>query len=196
MDEAGRQKRKDLLINTVERVIQRMGGDGDRKVELETSRFTSRHIPRHYRKLVKDICVQMTRNSINHGIEPREERKSAGKPEHGTIMLASMSNGETLDIIFRDDGRGVNFQRIRESARKNSSITEKMDVDTLTAEDLVSLIFHPGFTTREKATTAAGRGIGMDLIKSQVETRGGKLHVRTKPGHYMEFRIKLPLTAA
>jgi two-component system chemotaxis sensor kinase CheA len=190
MQEAQFQK-KDLLVYALERWITRFSSDAGLQVQLDTTRFQPHHIQKDQRKLIKDICVQMTRNSLAHGIETPDERTAGGKPPTGTLTLETRVVDGSLEIRFADDGRGLNINRIREKAMQLPELKSK-DPATLSAGELVRLIFHPGFSTAGKEDTTAGRGMGMSYVKSAVERNGGTLSLKTKPGRFTEFLIKLP----
>ncbi|MDD3352133.1 Hpt domain-containing protein [Zoogloea sp.] len=134
----------------------------------------------------------LVRNAVAHGIEPPEERRAAGKPEIGQITLQVSHEGNEVVIQFRDDGSGLDFERIRARAIANGLINAGEDVDD---KRLTNLIFVPGFTTAN-LSSLAGRGVGMDVVKSETAAVGGRISVDTEAGRGTCFRIHLPLTLA
>jgi chemosensory pili system protein ChpA (sensor histidine kinase/response regulator) len=134
----------------------------------------------------------LVRNAVAHGIESPEERRAAGKPEIGQITLQISQQGNEVVIAFRDDGAGLDFARIRAQALQTGLIAPAEDVDD---KRLTNLIFVPGFTTAT-LSSLAGRGVGMDVVKSETAAVGGRISVDTTPGQGTSFRIHLPLTLA
>jgi chemotaxis protein histidine kinase CheA len=143
-----------------------------------------------------DPLVHMLRNAVDHGIECRVERKTAGKPEGGTIrLLASYEAGSVL-IEVGDDGKGIALEKIKEKALRKKMYDEK-ELDAITEAALVDLIFQPGFSTSAIITDVSGRGVGMDVVKRNiVEDLRGTIGIRTREGGGTVFSIRLPLTLA
>jgi len=137
--------------------------------------------------------VHMIRNSIDHGIEPPDEREKAGKDRRGTIQLRAYHRGGNIVIEIEDDGKGLDKNGILENARKNNII----NVDSnLTDSDIYNLIFQPGFSTAKKVTDISGRGVGMDVVKRAIEKLRGRVEITSRPGKGSMFLIRLPLTLA
>jgi two-component system chemotaxis sensor kinase CheA len=142
-----------------------------------------------------DPLVHMIRNSVDHGLEPPEERERAGKPRAGTVRLAAAHRGNSVVITVADDGRGINAERIRRKAVACRLVSEA-EARHLSDRELVNLIWHPGLSTAERITDVSGRGVGMDIVKSRIEGLNGSVDVRTTPGQGTTFLIRLPLTLA
>ncbi len=142
---------------------------------------------------LSDPLTHMIRNSIDHGIETPQTRKERGKPEQGRIHLSAASVGGRIEIVIEDDGGGINRQRVRELAIQKGLIAENAQ---LTPEEIDHLIFAPGFSTAEKVTDVSGRGVGMDVVRKNIESIGGTTSVENKPGKGSRFIISLPLTLA
>ncbi|MBN1798926.1 MAG: Hpt domain-containing protein [Spirochaetales bacterium] len=183
---------KDLLINAVERTINVLSKERNIEVNLVTDNFNSKAVTAKYRKVVKDILIQLTRNSLAHGIEEPKVRSSLAKEKVGTIIISSAVEDGKFTLSFKDDGRGLNAHTIKEKA-KSIEAFKNMDFDGMTDQRVLSLIFHPRFSTAKETTFAAGRGIGLNLIKATVEKNGGSLKVRSARGKFCEFVITLPL---
>lgn len=135
----------------------------------------------------------LLRNAIGHGIESRDARRAAGKPESGEITLNVRQVGNEIAIELADDGAGIDLDRVREKA----SALGVISADTQPTEaQLLDLIFRPGFTTAAKVTQISGRGVGMDVVRSEVVALGGRVEVATQPGRGTTFTMSLPLTLA
>ena len=128
-----------------------------------------------------------------HGIELPEARTAAGKDATGTILVDLRQEGNDVSVEFRDDGAGLDLVRIREKALAQGLIAPDQ---TLSESDAASLIFMPGFSTAQQVSELAGRGIGMDVVRSEVNALGGRIETATTPGNGTSFRLVLPLTTA
>ncbi len=142
---------------------------------------------------IGDPLTHLIRNSADHGLEGPDERKAAGKSETGTIKLNAFHEGGAISITVEDDGRGLNRDRILAKALKNGLIQEN---DKLTDDQIWQMIFAPGFSTAEKITDVSGRGVGMDVVKRNIEALGGTVSIKTSQGKGTTFTLKLPLTLA
>lgn len=148
------------------------------------------------RNVVEEIAsplMHMIRNSIDHGIEAPEIRLAAGKPEDGNVHLSAAHEGGNVVIKIEDDGRGLDRDAILSKARSQGIIS---DGDELADEDVHQLIFHPGFSTAEKVTDVSGRGVGMDVVRQNIEKLRGAVDIDSRPGRGCTFSIRLPLTLA
>lgn len=140
-----------------------------------------------------DPLVHIIRNSIDHGVETPEERIAAGKSEMGTVEVMAFHEGNFLVIQITDDGKGINSAKLIEKAKSKGILSQSA---ALTDQQGIELIFHPGFSTKEQVSEVSGRGVGMDVVKTNVESLGGEVKVRSKVGSGSCFRIMLPLTLA
>ncbi|MBU0935008.1 MAG: hypothetical protein KKI09_08330 [Spirochaetes bacterium] len=147
-----------------------------------------------YRKLVKDVLVQLVRNSFAHGIEAAERRQAKGKNPEASISIRLENNDDELLIHYRDDGAGLDLAGIRRRAAQLPLLAER--AAGLNEAELVRLIFMPGFSTAVNAGMEAGRGEGMALVRSRVQEAGGKLALKNNPGQYLEWTIRLPGTGS
>jgi chemosensory pili system protein ChpA (sensor histidine kinase/response regulator) len=138
----------------------------------------------------------LLRNSVVHGIETPEVRKAAGKPEQGSVRIKLSQEGNQVLIAFSDDGAGLNLPRIREKAVAQGLIAKGRDVNEIADNELVQLIYSPGFSTASQVTEMAGRGVGMDVVRAEVTTLGGYVLTRTQAGKGTEFDLRVPLTTA
>ena len=183
-----------LLLKSIRNLIANLANELNKKVKFNCTNFNADQIPYPYRLLVKDILVQLVRNAMIHGIEQVEERTSSHKVETGTIELSTGLDLGIFQICFRDDGRGLQIEKLRRQAM----ISGKWDPREIEKWDehlVVSLIFEPGITTTETADLNAGRGMGMDIVRHKVEGHGGTIQVKYASGQFCEFIIQLPVAA-
>ncbi|MET1123832.1 MAG: chemotaxis protein CheA [Archaeoglobaceae archaeon] len=144
---------------------------------------------------ISDPLVHVLRNAVDHGIETPEERRKAGKDEVGKIRLAAWRERSYVVIEVEDDGRGIDVEAVKRRAVERGLISEA-EAKAMSDEEALSLIFTPGFSTKERATEISGRGVGMDVVKSVVEKLGGSLKIETRKGEGTRIRIQLPPTVA
>jgi two-component system chemotaxis sensor kinase CheA len=144
---------------------------------------------------IKDPLTHIVRNSIDHGIETPEARKSKGKPEEGRLQLRAYHEGGKVNIEISDDGAGINLEKIKEKAVTKGLIPAEQ-ANRMSERDLLGLIFLPGFSTAAKVTNVSGRGVGMDVVKTNIEKIGGTVELSSQLDHGTTIRIKIPLTLA
>jgi two-component system chemotaxis sensor kinase CheA len=144
---------------------------------------------------LSDPLTHMVRNSVDHGVEQPADRVAAGKPAMGTVILAAKHQAGQVVIEVSDDGKGLSGQKIAASALAKGMVTAEQ-LAAMSEYDKLSLIFMPGVSTAEKLTNISGRGVGMDVVKTNLDKLGGKVEIDSVPGKGSAFRIKLPLTLA
>ncbi|MGD6851455.1 MAG: chemotaxis protein CheW [Candidatus Bathyarchaeia archaeon] len=144
---------------------------------------------------IGEPLIHLLRNSVDHGIEAPEERQASGKSETGKIILSAQRNGNQVIIEIYDDGAGIDPERIKISALKKGVATQA-ELDKMTKEQLINLIFLPGFSTSKVITETSGRGVGMDVVKTKISALGGIVHVDSQLGRGTRTTIKLPITLA
>lgn len=144
---------------------------------------------------IGDPLLHIVRNAIDHGIERPEERVKKGKPEEGNLRMKAYHDGNNVVIEINDDGAGIDCERIARKAVEKGIVDEAKAL-RMKETELLSLIFEPGFSTSEKITDISGRGVGLDVVKSKIESLGGNVEVYTKKGEGTKFLIRLPLTLA
>ena len=142
---------------------------------------------------IADPLVHIIRNAVDHGLESSETRLESGKDKKGNVWLRAFHEGSNLVIEVRDDGKGIPPDIIRRKAIENKVITENQEISEY---ELINLIFHPGFSTKEEVTEVSGRGVGMDVVKTNIEGLGGEVGVTSILGSGSTFKIILPLTLA
>lgn len=144
---------------------------------------------------IKDPLTHMVRNSVDHGIEAPATRAALGKPEMGTLTLRAFHEGGQVNIEIQDDGAGIDPGKIKRKAIEKNVLSAS-EAETKTERELINLIFHPGFSTAEKVTNVSGRGVGMDVVRTSIESIGGSIDVISELGKGSTMRIKIPLTLA
>lgn len=142
-------------------------------------------------KVLSNGLVHMVRNSIDHGLEGASEREAKGKPGTGNLRLDFLSNKDNLEIILSDDGRGLNKSAIIKKALENKIFTQE-EIERLSDDAIHELIFHPGFSTAEVVSDVSGRGVGMDMVRTSIVDRGGKVSIQTTEGSGTSFRLIIP----
>ncbi len=142
---------------------------------------------------LNDPLVHIIRNSIDHGIESPDERKAKGKTEKGKIKLTAIHSGASVHIVIEDNGGGLNRSRIREKAISKGLIKANEEISD---KALLELVFAPGFSTAKAVTNVSGRGVGLDVVKRQIELLKGSVHIESKEGEYTRFTLVLPITLA
>jgi two-component system chemotaxis sensor kinase CheA len=144
---------------------------------------------------MNDPLVQFLRNAIAHGVESPEERRKAGKPETGIIRLSATHAGDYVVVEIEDDGRGIDTQKLRDLLLSRNAVSRR-ELERLTDAEIVYSIFMPGMSTYDKVDGAAGRGVGLDVVKQNVEHMNGTVEVESQPGRGVKFLIRIPLTVA
>jgi len=144
---------------------------------------------------IGDPLMHLLRNSADHGLESAEERIKRGKPEVGSIFLDAYQDGNNVVIEVRDDGNGIDVEAVKKKAVEKGKISQEQ-ADMMTDKDAIDLLFQPSFSTAKKVTDVSGRGVGLDVVKSKIESLSGEVEVKTKLGEGSTFIIRLPLTLA
>ncbi len=176
------------------RIVRDLSGELGKQIELDM-RGAETELDRQVLELIKDPLTHMVRNSADHGLETTAERRAAGKPEKGTIRLAAYHEGGHIIIEISDDGRGLNTAKIKEKAISSRIVTEAA-AEKMTEAQIHKFIFAPGFSTAAAVTSVSGRGVGMDVVRTNIDQIGGTIEVKSNPGQGSSFVIKIPLTLA
>lgn len=142
-----------------------------------------------------DPLIHLIRNAVDHGVEMPEERQAAGKPPKSLVRLEARQEGDHIVLIIADDGKGMNAERIRAKATEKGLISEE-EANTLDERQSLNLIFMPGFSTKTQISDVSGRGVGMDVVKTNIQKLNGSIEIRSEPGKGSVFIISLPLTLA
>ncbi|CAH2604014.1 Signal transduction histidine kinase CheA [Rhodovastum atsumiense] len=180
--------------NKLPRLVRDLARDLDKRIEL-VMHGADTELDRQVLELIKDPLTHMVRNSGDHGLESPAERRAAGKPETGRITLNAFHEGGHILIEIGDDGRGLATEKIRAKVLARGLATET-ELATMTEAQIQRFIFRPGFSTAEAVTAVSGRGVGMDVVKTNIEKIGGTIELKSQPGHGTTFVVKIPLTLA
>ncbi len=176
------------------RIVRDLGAELGKRIELITEGADT-ELDRQILDLIKDPLIHMVRNCADHAIEQPAERRALGKPDHGTIRLAAYHEGGSVTIAVADDGRGLDIERIRRKAIRQGLASEA-EIERMSDAQVSRFIFHPGFSTADSITAISGRGVGMDVVKVNVDAIGGLIDIVSKPGQGTTITIKIPLTLA
>lgn len=176
------------------RLVRDLAHELGKKIELDM-RGAQTELDRQVLELIRDPLTHMVRNSADHGLETPEQRRAAGKPEAGRITLNAYHEGGHIIIEIGDDGRGLPVGKIRAKALANGLASEA-DIAQMHERDILRFIFAPGFSTAQQVTSVSGRGVGMDVVKTNIEKIGGTVELASKEGRGTTFTIKIPLTLA
>ncbi len=144
---------------------------------------------------IGDPLMHMLRNSADHGLEPNDVRVANGKPEVGSIFLDAYQDGNNVVIEVRDDGGGINVEAVRSKAIERGTVTPEQ-AETMTEKEIIDLLFLPSFSTAKKVSDVSGRGVGLDVVKSKIESLSGEVEVKNRFGEGSSWIIRLPLTLA
>ena len=176
------------------RLVRDLGAELGKDIELHMSGADT-ELDRHVLELIKDPLTHMVRNAADHGLETPDERRGVGKSEKGVIRLAAHQEGGHIVIEIADDGRGLNLERIKSKAA-SLGLAQKNALDAMSETQLQKLIFAPGFSTASQVTSISGRGVGMDVVKTNIDQIGGTIEARSTAGEGTRFIVKIPLTLA
>lgn len=174
------------------RLVHDLSSQFEKKIELVMTGEAT-ELDKTVLEKIGDPLVHLVRNSLDHGIESPETRIDVGKSETGVIELSAFHQGGNIVIQIKDDGAGLNKDKILEKARKNGFVTND---ERLSDEQIYDLIFRPGFSTAEVVSDVSGRGVGMDVVRRNIRELGGAVEVSSTPGEGSVFTIRLPLTLA
>lgn len=183
-----------LLLEKIEKIIVALAKSCGKKIRFSTEGHDV-FVERGKMEVLEEILPHIVRNCIDHGIEPSEERIRLGKPEEGFVSIAVSEIHDTLYVTVSDDGRGINFERVRDDAHRKGLITSE-EASNLSKEDSVWLLFAAGVSTSTAVSEISGRGIGLDVVLNRIKKVGGSIHVESEPGLGSKFVISLPINKA
>ena len=185
-------------IETVVQKFPKMIRDLSKKLDKKMQLIMSGEETELDRTVVDEIgdpLMHLLRNSADHGLESAEVRKERGKPEVGSIFLDAYQDGNNVIIEVRDDGNGIDVEAVKQKAIERGTITPEQ-AENMADKDVIALLFLPSFSTAKKVSDVSGRGVGLDVVKSKIESLSGEVEVKTKLGEGSTFIIRLPLTLA
>ncbi|MCE2882842.1 MAG: chemotaxis protein CheA, partial [Planctomycetaceae bacterium] len=177
------------------RLVRDVSAKAGKRIQLEVE-GEDVELDRNVVEEIGDPLVHMIRNACDHGVEPAEERRKAGKPDHGTLRLRASHSGGSIVIEVEDDGRGLSRERIIRKCLEKGLIDPSRNVDEIPDTEVFNYIFLPGFSTAEKVTDISGRGVGMDVVRRNIEALRGSVEIHSTPGKGSVFSMRLPLTMA
>jgi two-component system chemotaxis sensor kinase CheA len=184
----------DILIDNLQWAVKRIAGNIGKQVNLDTSGMDIEALEAVPRRAVKDALLQLVRNAVFHGLETPEERIKSGKPETGNITVLAKREGDTIHIMLQDDGRGLDFEKIRERAVSMHIIDENEVIED--KNRIYQVIFMPGFSTVRNADINAGRGVGLNLVRTRIKEHNGSVKINTEYGKGTVFHIFFPVENA
>jgi two-component system, chemotaxis family, sensor kinase CheA len=176
------------------RIVRDLAGELGKQIELEMHGADT-ELDRQVLDLIKDPLTHMVRNSADHGLETPAERVQNGKPELGTIRLSAYHEGGHIVICIADNGRGLNTERIKAKALSSGLVSEA-DLEKMSEAQIHKFIFAPGFSTAAAVTSVSGRGVGMDVVRTNIDQIGGTIEIKSVAGEGSSVTIKIPLTLA
>jgi two-component system chemotaxis sensor kinase CheA len=189
----GQSQKQYVLIESLSKTVKKTSGDIGKKIKFVVDRIDDEAIDRGPRRIIKEVLMQLIRNSALHGIEEPQDRIAKGKDETGVIRLSIKLKDEKIHVKLGDDGRGINYKKIAEKALRLNLINKK---DAEDKDKLLKIIFSPGFSTAETEGVHAGRGIGLNLVRDRVRSENGSIKVETKSGNGTVFNIFFPVGSA
>ena len=182
------------VVTKFPRMIRDLSKKLDKKMELYMTGEDT-ELDRTVVDEIGDPLMHLLRNSADHGLESAEIRAKRGKPEVGSIFLDAYQDGNNVVIEVRDDGNGIDVEAVKRKAVEKGKITQEQ-ADAMSEKEAIDLLFQPSFSTAKQVSDISGRGVGLDVVKSKIESLSGEVEVRTKLGEGSTFTIRLPLTLA
>ncbi|MGB9463768.1 MAG: response regulator [Candidatus Acidiferrum sp.] len=180
------------LYSRLSRAVRDAAKSAAKQVDLDLS-GSETELDNNIIQQISDPLVHLVRNSVAHGIERPEDRITAGKPELGKVSLRAYHRGNHIYIEVEDDGRGIDYERVKQSAIERGLVSPET-ADRLTERDLRAMLFHPGFTTAPVKTELAGRGVGLDVVRANLNALNGEIDIQSVSGQGTKFTLKVPLT--
>ena len=184
----------DKVFKKFPRIVRSMARDLGKEVDLQIFGEET-ELDRSVVDEIGDPLIHLIRNAMDHGLETPDERTAAGKSRVGTLVLAAVHEGNQIIISIKDDGRGIDTDRVGRKALEKGLVTEDQ-LAAMSQRELFDLIFLPGFSTKEKANDLSGRGVGMDVVKTNIKKLNGLIEIKSEKGLGSEFILRLPLTLA
>jgi len=182
------------VFNRFPRMVRDLAKELDKEVEfLIEGKETE--LDRTVIDEIGDPLLHLLRNAIDHGLESSQERVAKGKPRQGNVFLRARHEGNNVYIEVEDDGGGINLERVVGKAVEKGLLTAK-EAESLSKDEIINLLFVPGFSTAMNVTDISGRGVGLDVVKTKIESLNGEIFIDSRPGLGTKFRVKLPLTLA
>ena len=182
------------LFNKIPRMARDLSAEFKKEIDL-TMEGEETELDRSLIESLHDPLIHIIRNSVDHGVETPEEREKKGKPPKGTLSLKAYNEGNNVIIEIFDDGKGINVEAVKEKAREKGLIGEN-ELNSLSPRDAMNLVFVPGLSTAKKVSNVSGRGVGMDVVKTNIEKMNGQVSIDSEEGQWTRISLRLPLTLA
>jgi chemosensory pili system protein ChpA (sensor histidine kinase/response regulator) len=180
------------LYSRLSRAVRDAAASAGKQVEWELT-GSETELDNNIIQQISDPLVHLVRNSVAHGVEHAEQRRAAGKPEAGKVSLRAYHRGNHIYIEVEDDGGGIDYDRVKQSAIERGLVSAET-ADRLTERDFREMLFHPGFSTASTKTELAGRGVGLDVVRANVNALNGEIEIQSTRGQGTKFTLKVPLT--
>ncbi|MEZ5709636.1 MAG: chemotaxis protein CheA [Blastomonas sp.] len=187
-----RMQRIERIFSPLPRLVRDLAHELGKKVDLSTSGHNV-ELDREMLEIIRDPLTHIIRNSVDHGIEPPEDRRAAGKPDAGRLSVSGYQAGNQILIEIVDDGRGIDIDRLVEKA-VSARIRTRAEAQMLSDRAKLELIFAPGISTASSVTAISGRGVGMDVVRANIERVGGSIDIDNRPGKGLKIVLRVPLT--
>lgn len=182
------------LFNKIPRMVRDLCSEFKKDIELKVEGEET-ELDRSLIEALHDPLIHIIRNSVDHGVEIPEEREKKGKPRKGTLSIRAYNEGNHVIIEIYDDGKGINVQAVKDKVREKGLMNDA-EIATLSLKEAMNLIFIPGLSTAQKVSSVSGRGVGMDVVKTNIEKMNGQAYIDSEEGKWTKLTIKLPLTLA
>ena len=180
------------MVPRLRRIVRQVSLELNKQVELRVNNADGEMDRTILERMISPL-EHMVRNAVDHGIESGEQRRAAGKPEKGSIELDIRRDGGDVVLTLRDDGQGINLDAVLKKARERGMVPDGVEP---TEHDIMQFILQPGFSTAEVITQISGRGVGMDVVSSEIKQMGGSVEIRSEAGTGSEFEVRLPFTVS
>jgi two-component system chemotaxis sensor kinase CheA len=182
------------LFNKVPRLVRDLCGESKKEIDLHIEGENT-ELDRSLIEALHDPLIHIIRNSLDHGVEMPEDRKKRGKQGKGILSMKAYNEGNHIIIEIYDDGNGIHLQAVKDKVKEKGLMTDS-ELNVMTPKEVMNLIFIPGLSTAKKLTSVSGRGVGMDVVKTNIEKMNGQVYVDSEEGQWTRLIIKLPLTLA
>lgn len=182
------------LFNKVPRLVRDLSGEFKKKIELKIE-GESTELDRSLIEALHDPLIHIIRNSVDHGVEEPAEREKKGKNPKGVLSIKAYNEGNQIIVEIFDDGKGINVQAVKDKVKEKGFMSEG-ELNGMSAREAMGLVFMPGLSTAKKVSNVSGRGVGMDVVKTNIEKMNGQVYIDSEEGEWTRLTLKLPLTLA
>jgi two-component system chemotaxis sensor kinase CheA len=182
------------LFNKVPRLVRDLSAEFKKQIDLKLE-GESTELDRSLIEALHDPLIHIIRNSVDHGIEAPSEREKKGKNPRGILMIKAYNEGNQVIVEIFDDGKGINVQAVKEKVKEKGLMSDN-ELNGLSAREAMGLVFIPGLSTAKKVSNVSGRGVGMDVVKTNIEKMNGQVYIDSEEGKWTRLTLKLPLTLA